>query len=284
MKTLANKARRAHIIRHLAPVSAVVLAIVVCSFLVGDAYAKIDPANALTAPSWLHDGGQGLLGTDSVGRDIFARIARGARSSILVSFAGAGLGIVIGMPLAFVAAMGRGLWSWLVLRLMDLQLAVPYIILALFIASLVKPGPGLLIVLLGLPSWVYCARVVRSVLLEELPKEYVKAARMMGASNWRIARVYLMPQTLPTLAVVMGNLCASLVLLEATLSFLGMGLQPPEPTLGGMMLEGRQFFASAWWISTFPGFAVLLVVWSLYFAIDAVSVGRSRRGVSGSVG
>lgn len=271
--------------RHLRalPLAALLLVFVVGALLTAGRYDALDPANAVLPPAWLGGDGHGLLGTDSLGRDVLARVLRGGRTSILVSFAGAALGVLVGVPLAFVAAMGRGVWAWLVLRLMDLQLAVPYIILALFIASVVRPSAGLLIVLLGLPSWVYCARLVRSTILEELPKEYVLAARLMGASERRIALRYLLPQVLPTLAIVAGNLCASLVLLEATLSFLGMGIQPPEPTLGGMMLEGRQYLSSAWWISVFPGVGVFLIVSTLYLALDGFAPARGRREV-GRVG
>lgn len=259
------------------PLAVVVLGFVIGGSILGRHYATLNPADALLPPSWDGHGGHGLLGTDELGRDLLGRVLRGGRTSIFVSFAGTALGMAVGLPLAFVAALGRGFWSWAVLRLMDLQLAVPYIILALFIVTVVGPSPLLLVGLLGLPSWVYCARIVRSVLVEEIPKEYVAAGRLMGASSAWIARRYLLPQVLPTLAVVAGNLCASLVLLEATLSFLGMGIQPPEPTLGGMMLEGREFLASAWWISVFPGVGVFLIVSSLYLAVG----GRRQRHKSG---
>jgi peptide/nickel transport system permease protein len=260
---------------YVLPLVLVVLLVVVGAAVTSARWRALAPVDAVLPPSWAGSGGKGTLGTDSLGRDVLARVLRGARTSIVVSFAGTALGLVIGIPLAFVASMTRGAWAWLVLRLMDLQLAVPYVILALFIASVVSPSVWLLIILLGLPSWVYSARLVRSTILQELPKEYVLSARLMGASTMRIAWRYLVPQVLPTIGVVAGNLCASLVLLEATLSFLGMGVQPPEPTLGGMMLEGREYLAAAWWVSVFPGVCVFLIVSTLYLAVGGLTRGRS---------
>jgi peptide/nickel transport system permease protein len=211
-----------------------------------------------------------VLGTDGLGRDMLTRILYGIRVSLLL----AGAGLVVSLALGVTAGLISGLFSgWIdlmLMRIVDLQLAFPYIVLAMAIVSAMQTSIPILILLLGLAGWVYFARVVRSSVLQEMQKDYVKAAQVLGASRWRIGLRYVFPNVLPAVAVIATLQFPALIIFEATLSFLGMGIQPPTPSLGGMMLDGVQYIASAWWVITLPGIAVLLTTLSLNLISDGL--------------
>jgi len=138
------------------------------------------------------------------------------------------------------------------------------------VVSATRTSIPILILLLGVAGWVYFARVVRSSVLQEMQKDYVKAAQVLGASRWRVGMKYVFPNVLPAIAVIATLQLPALVLFEATLSFLGLGIQPPTPSLGGMMLDGAQYIAKAWWVITLPGLAVLLLTLSLNLISDGL--------------
>jgi peptide/nickel transport system permease protein len=259
-----DKLSRAVVVSRLGAFPLVVVLIVVGSALRGHSQDLIDPFN-ITKPPLLFGGVVAHpLGTDEIGRDMLARLLVGARTSLALSFAGVATGLVVGVPAGFAAALGSRWVVAILVRVMDLQLAFPYILLALFIVALTRPSFGLLVVLLALPAWIYLARVVRSMVLVEKEREYVLAARALGARNWRLATKYILPQLLPVIATAALNLIASLIILEATLDFLGMGIQPPAPSLGSMIFEGLEYQSQAWWISILPGIVVLIIVASLF--------------------
>ena len=156
------------------------------------------------------------------------------------------------------------------MRVVDLQFAFPYIVLAMAIVAATKTSIPILIVLLGLAGWVYFARVVRGVVLQEMQRDYVRSAQVLGASRWRIGLRYVLPNVLPAIAIIATLQLPGLIIFEATLSFLGLGIQPPTPSLGGMMLDGTQYIASAWWVITLPGIAILLVTLSLNIMSDGL--------------
>ena len=210
------------------------------------------------------------LGTDGLGRDMLSRILYGLRVSLVLALAGLCLSMALGVSLGLVSGLFGGRIDALLMRLVDLQLAFPYIVLAMAIVAATKTSIPILIVLLGLAGWVYFARVVRGVVLQEMQRDYVRAAQVLGASRWRIGLRYVLPNVLPAIAIIATLQLPGLIIFEATLSFLGLGIQPPTPSLGGMMLDGTQYIASAWWVITLPGFAILLVTLSLNIMSDGL--------------
>jgi len=211
-----------------------------------------------------------VLGTDGLGRDMLARMLYGLRVSLLLAGLGLVVSLVLGVTVGLVSGLFGGWFDLILMRIVDLQLAFPYIVLAMAIVTAIHTSIPILIVLLGLAGWVYFARVVRGIVLQEMQKDYVKAAQVLGASRWRIGLKYVFPNVLPSIAVIATLQLPALVIFEATLSFLGLGIQPPTPSLGGMMLDGTQYIANAWWVITLPGFAVLLTTLSLNLMSDGL--------------
>jgi len=210
------------------------------------------------------------LGTDGLGRDMLARILYGLRVSLLLALAGLCLSMALGVALGLMSGLFGGRTDAILMRVVDLQLAFPYIVLAMAIVAATKTSIPILIILLGLAGWVYFARVVRGVVLQEMQRDYVRSAQVLGASRWRIGIRYVLPNVLPAIAIIATLQLPGLIIFEATLSFLGLGIQPPTPSLGGMMLDGTQYIASAWWVITLPGIAILLVTLSLNIMSDGL--------------
>ncbi|MEZ4499996.1 MAG: ABC transporter permease, partial [Thermomicrobiales bacterium] len=227
----------------------------------------------LKPPFWDEEGGGSrkfVLGTDGLGRDMFSRMLYGMRVSLVLAVAGLALSMAMGVTIGLISGLFGGRFDIILMRLVDLQLAFPYIVLAMAIVAATKTSIGILIILLGLAGWVYFARVVRGVVLQEMQKDYVRAAQVLGASKWRVGLRYVLPNVLPAIAVIATLQLPGLIIFEATLSFLGLGIQPPTPSLGGMMLDGSQYIASAWWVITLPGVAILLVTLSLNIMSDGL--------------
>ncbi len=237
-----------------------------------------DPSrNNITArlrpPFWDKDGGgstEFILGTDGLGRDMFSRMLYGMRVSLLLAIAGLAISMALGISIGLVSGLYGGRIDAIMMRVVDLQLAFPYIVLAMAIVAATRTSIGILILLLGLAGWVYFARVVRGVVLQEMQKDYVRAAQVLGASRWRVGLRYVLPNVLPPIAIIATLQLPGLIIFEATLSFLGLGIQPPTPSLGGMMLDGTQYIASAWWVITLPGLAILLVTLGLNIMSDGL--------------
>jgi peptide/nickel transport system permease protein len=198
------------------------------------------------------------LGTDQMGRDMAVRLMVGGRISLAMSGAGVLLAMVFGVGIGLLAGF-QGRWvDSVLMRLADVQLAFPFILLALTILTAVRSSIGMLILLLTLAAWVLFARTVRSSVLKEITREYVQGAIVLGASRTRIAFRYVLPNLLPTIAVIATLELAALIMFEATLSFLGVGIQPPTPSWGGIMLEGQTYMRSAWWVTTLPGVGLFI--------------------------
>jgi len=204
-----------------------------------------------------------VLGTDALGRDLLARLIFGARISLLMCSVSVLLGMVIGVGIGLLAGFAGGWVDAVLMRLVDAQLAFPFIILALVIVTAIPPSVSTLILLLVLSAWVLFARTVRGSVLKEINREYVQGAVVLGASKLRIALKYVLPNLIPTIAVIASLELAALIMFEATLSFLGVGIQPPTPSWGGMMLEGQVYMRTAWWITTLPGVAIFIATLSL---------------------
>jgi peptide/nickel transport system permease protein len=213
----------------------------------------------LTAPTLEGaDGRAHLLGTDHLGRDVLSRVLWGARVSLLVGFAAVVVGGMIGATLGIVAGYRGGWTDSVIMTLADAQLAFPFILLAIGIIAVLGPSFPTLIVVIGLSGWMSYARVLRSQVLVLRSREFVDAIHALGGSLGRVVARHILPNVLSSLVVIATLELARSIVVEATLSFLGLGIQPPTPSWGGMVHEGREYLDSAWWISTFPGLVLML--------------------------
>ncbi len=216
----------------------------------------------LVAPTWeAADGRSHLLGTDHLGRDVLSRMVYGSRVSLLVGFSAVLVGGVVGSALGLLAGFRGGVVDTAIMTVADAQLAFPFILLAIGIIAVLGPSFPTLIMVIGLSGWVSYARILRSQVLGLRAREFVDAVHALGGSALRIVWKHVLPNVLSSLVVIATLELARAIVLEATLSFLGLGVQPPTPSWGGMVQEGREHLDSAWWISTFPG--VLLMSTSI---------------------
>jgi peptide/nickel transport system permease protein len=203
------------------------------------------------------DGRAHLLGTDHLGRDVLSRLIYGARVSLTVGFAAVVVGGVMGAGLGIMAGFRGGWLDSVVMTAADAQLAFPFILLAIGIIAVLGPSFPTLVMVIGLSGWVAYARVLRAQVLALRSREFVDAIRGLGGSIPRIVLRHVLPNVLASLVVIATLELARAVVLEATLSFLGLGIQPPTPSWGGMVQEGREYLDSAWWISVFPGLVLM---------------------------
>jgi peptide/nickel transport system permease protein len=202
------------------------------------------------------DGKAHPLGTDHLGRDILSRVIYGTRVSLTIGFAAVAVGGGVGGLLGLVAGFRGGWVDEVIMTVADAQLAFPFILLAIGIIAVLGPSFPNLIVVVGLSGWVTYARVLRSQVLSL--REFVDAIRALGGSVPRVILRHILPNVGSTLMVIATLELARAIVLEATLSFLGLGIQPPTPSWGGMIHEGREYLDTAWWISIFPGVVLML--------------------------
>lgn len=230
-------------------------------------------ANASLPP--LSDGH--LMGTDSLGRDLLSRIVAGGRVSLIVSLAGMAGSLVVGSVMGLIAGSSNRGVAWAADRIIDIQMALPYIILAIVLVSAFGTSLLLLVVLMVFAGWASAARVVRSVVLGERTKDYVRAAELVGASSGRILFKYIGPTIVPVMLTIAPLQASAMIVMESTLSFLGLGIQPPTPSWGGILLEGRPYLGTAWWLTTLPGLAIAVTAASLLglgSAVDRITTNR----------
>ena len=204
------------------------------------------------------DGRAHVLGTDHLGRDVLSRMIVGSRVSLLVGFAAVLVGGLVGSGLGLLAGFRGGWTDTAIMTVADAQLAFPFILLAIGIIAVLGPSFTTLVVVIGLSGWVSYARILRSQVLGLRSREFVDAIHALGGSALRIIAKHVLPNVLSSLVVIATLELARAIVLEATLSFLGLGIQPPTPSWGGMVQEGREYLDSAWWISTFPGLVLMV--------------------------
>jgi peptide/nickel transport system permease protein len=204
------------------------------------------------------DGRAYVLGTDQLGRDVLSRMVFGARVSLTIGFAAVALGGAVGGMLGLVAGFRGGWMDEIVMTVADAQLAFPFILLAIGIIAVLGPSFPNLIIVVGLSGWVTYARVLRSQVLSLRQRDFVSAILALGGSVPRVLIRHILPNVASTFMVVATLELARAIVLEATLSFLGLGIQPPTPSWGGMIHEGREYLDSAWWISVCPGALLML--------------------------
>jgi ABC-type dipeptide/oligopeptide/nickel transport system permease subunit len=220
--------------------------------------------NRLKPPVW-EDGGTSefLLGTDSQGRDLLTRIVFGARVSLLVGMLTVGIAASVGVFLGAVAGYFRGRIDMLLSRFADLLMAFPFLIFAIAMMAFIGPGFGNLILALTFKGWVEFFRLVRGEIISEKTKEYVEAAHALGRNHAAIIVSEMLPNIIQSVFVIGTLRMGFFIVSEASLSFLGLGIQPPTPAWGSMVASGRDVMLTAWWVSTVPGIAILLLVLSL---------------------
>lgn len=229
-----------------------------------DPYAQ-DISHSLQSPSAQHP-----LGQDDLGRDILSRIIYGSRISLVVGFVTVGISAILGMLIGALAGYFGGWIDEILMRITDILLAFPGILLAIAIMAILGPSLNNVIIALCLVGWKSYARLVRGEVLKEKDKEYVQAARALGYSHIRIILFHLLPNALNPILVMATLGIASMIISEAGLSFLGLGAQPPTPSWGGMLAEGRQYLLQAYHLTTFPGLAIMILVLGFTFLGDAL--------------
>ena len=257
-----------------AAVSVAVLVLIALAAIFAPLVAPFDPVDQditarLRPPLGVgEDGAVRLLGTDALGRDILSRLIYGGRISLAIGLASVLVAGGIGIALGLVAGYAGGRWDSLIMRVGDVQLAIPFLVLALATVAVVGPSLANLIVVLGVTGWVIYARVVRAETLSVREREYVLAARTVGVSPIRILARHILPNVASSMIVVATLQVARMVLFEASLSFLGLGVPPPTPTWGGMVADGRNYVDTAWWVATIPGLTIFLAVLAITMVGD----------------
>ena len=214
--------------------------------------------------------GQFWLGTDLLGRDLLSRLIYGSRTSLLIGVVANGAAVLLGTFLGILAGYVRGWLGAAIMRLTDLMMAFPALLLAIALAAIFRPSLWIVAMVIALVNWVQIARVVYTETSSLAEREFIEASRAVGAGPWRILFTHVLPHLVPTM-LVWGTLgIATTVLLEATLSFLGVGVRPPTPSWGNIIYENQTWFATAPWLVFFPGAAILLLALAFNLLGDAL--------------
>lgn len=267
----AERPRGNRILRSLreSPLGVVGLIIVVAVVLLAVCAPWVAPHNPddaditrrLLPPAWLAGGrADFLLGTDQQGRDLVSRIIFGGRVSLLVGFTAVVISGTIGASLGLAAGYFGRTVDTVIMRIADVQLALPFILLAIAVMAVLRPGLLNVILVLGLTGWVTYARLVRAETLTIREREFIQAARLVGATDLLIMRRHILPNVIPTLVVWATLRLGGVIVLEATLTFLGLGVEATIPTWGRMLSDGRGYIQNQWWLTAFPGLILLITV------------------------
>ena len=255
--------------RPLALIGGVIVVIYILAAVFASQITVYNPAKGslrdrFAPPAWQEEGTWAHpLGTDDQGRDLLTRIIYGARVSLLVGFLSVGISVVIGTALGALAGFYRGRLDQVISRFADLLLAFPFLIFAIGMMAFLGPGFINLILALTFKGWVEFFRLVRGEMMSEKHKEYVEAGKVVGQSNLVIIGHEILPNIIQSVFVLGTLRIGYMIIMEASLSFLGLGIQPPTPAWGSMVAAGRDYLLKAWWVSTLPGMAILVMVLSI---------------------
>lgn len=216
---------------------------------------EINVKAILVAPSWQH-----WMGTDGLGRDVLSRMLHGGRISLLVGLVAVGISTAIGIVLGALAGYYRGWVDTTIMRLVDIMLSIPSFFLILAVIAFLTPSITNIMIVIGLTSWMGVTRLVRAEFLSLTDREFVQASRTLGAKDMRLIFKHLLPNSLTPIIVSAVLGIASAVLLESGLSFLGLGVQAPQSSWGNILTDGKEYIQFAWWLSLYPGMAILITV------------------------
>lgn len=246
----------------LAMAGLVVIAVLALLAILAPAVAPYDPTaqNDVAATQFLAPSAAHPMGTDLFGRDVLSRVIYGARISLTIGFLAVGLSITLGTLMGAVAGYFGGWIDTLLMRFTDTVLAFPRLILLILIVAIFRPSLLLIILVLGLTQWPGTARIVRGEVLSLREREFVQAARALGFGRARIILRHIVPNVLAPVIVAATLGIGNTIVLEAGLSFLGLGVQPPTPSWGSMVADGRDNLINAWWVATFPGLTIVATV------------------------
>jgi peptide/nickel transport system permease protein len=236
-----------------------------------DVKARFLPPMPLEGSQWPH-----IFGTDQLGRDLFVRSFIGLRNALMIGVASVVGMFVVGSLVGMLAGYWSGWGSLILMRLTDAQMSIPVIILAITILGVSRPTPGSIILVLVLAGWPAYARIARSVTLSERRKEYVRGAKILGASDLRIMLVHIAPNILPPIAFVAILDVARMMIFEAIFGFIGIGIQPPTPTFGTIIADGTKYLINAWWITTIPGLLLAISLCSINLMGGALERARNK--------
>lgn len=247
----------------------VVFTAIFADILVPHDPAKNDLSNLLKPPVWLEGGtAEHILGTDNLGRDILSRVIIGSRVSLLVGVFSVVVAGIIGLVVGLVAGYYGGIIDNILMRLVDSFLAIPSILFILVVLAVFKPSIMVLIIVIGFTNWINYARIVRGEVLSVKEQDFVKASQSIGTKSSKIIKDHILPNILSSFIVISALSVATTIILEASLSFLGLGIQPPDVSWGAMLTDGRDYLATNWWIATFPGIAITITVLGIIFLGD----------------
>jgi peptide/nickel transport system permease protein len=261
--------------RKLAVFGLVLIALVVGGAAFAPLLAPFDPNDQMFDGLTLEGapmppGGQFLLGTDLLGRDLFSRLLYGAQTSLIIGIVANGLSLLIGTLVGITAGFFRGWIGAILMRFTDLMMAFPALLLAIVLAAIFQPSLWIVAMVIALVNWVQTARVIYTETSSLATRDFIAAEQTLGASSGRILFRHILPHLLPTI-IVWGTLgISTTVLLEATLSFLGIGVQPPTPSWGNIIFENQTYFQSAPWLVFIPGAAIILLALAFNLVGDAL--------------
>ncbi len=266
--------------------AAVTLVVIILGAFVGPLFVA-DPgiqqlANSLRPPAWVPGGSlEYLLGTDSLGRDELARVVYGARVSLTVSLLSLFIGAVFGIAIGVMAGYFRGIFDQIVMRIVDVQMSVPGILFILTVVTILKPSFSTIIIVLALSVWIVFARVARAQVLSFRENDTILAIRSIGASGLRILVRHVVPNIAGPLLIISTLELATLIMAEAALGYLGLGVPPPTPTLGSMISSGQSGMTSgAWWPVVVPGISIALIIISINILGDWLRDVLDPRGLT----
>lgn len=271
---LPKQTYRSSLLRELladkaATAGAVVIATIVLLSLLAPLIAPHDPAAQnlalrLAPPAWIEGGSwQHVLGTDSLGRDVLSRIMHGGQVTLFIGLATTVIAMTIGVVVGLWAGYAGGRADSILMRLVDIQVSFPGILLILLIVAVIGPGVVTMIVVLSVTNWMVYARLVRSTVMSLRQSPYVEAAEIVGCKSGRVIYVHILPNLIPPLLTLSILEFTNIVLAEAAISFLGFGVQPPAVSWGLDVATGRDYLFIAWWLVAFPGLAIVLTVLSI---------------------